>query len=179
MVVRSDWIASVTRNQASDQPETGPGYYNDVHPICVEQRLVSHRSFRCQIGADRLVSTPHYKRSVFLALESRFERELIAALLQADAETCVCEFTPDGTEPTLWMALHKHSTRVQISELTTLVVMKSDAQWESIAHRLLDAFDHIVVVIINPKAKAFSTNWVGKQSNIVRSNVESFLKALK
>jgi hypothetical protein len=145
-LVRSDWTASVTRNQASDQPESGPIHYNAVHPNSVQPRLDAHRSSRCPLGADRLVSTPHYKRSVFLALGSRLERELIAALLKADSETCVCEFTPDGTEPTLWNALYSHLNASWNQDQMIYVLLDAGVQWEATAHRLLTEFNEIKIL---------------------------------
>jgi hypothetical protein len=93
-----------------------------------------------------LVSTPHYKRSVFLALESRLERELVATWLKADPETYVCEFTPDGTEPTLWIALHSHLNACKNPDQMTYVVFDVGVKWEHTAHRLFTEFSEIKIL---------------------------------
>lgn len=96
-----------------------------------------------------MVSITHYKRSIFVAIDSKLARELLVSVLQADSETRICPFVPDGTEPTLWKALYNYFVAEDFANHATFVILETDAPPESAAHRLLLEFPGIKVITVN------------------------------
>lgn len=96
------------------------------------------------------METP-FRRIVFLAIQPGLDRELFASIIATDPETLICKFEPDGTEATLWIAIHEYFHNSQGDTATGYVALTDSVENSEVASRLLTEFPMLCVLLFNKR----------------------------